>query len=121
MADEVNGIKLGDAIRQVASDQAQAYSKYSALLTRFAKREVDFLDFFRGSLDIYADGLRDLTQIGGKVANDTVKTGISKVQNLRGLNLTSIRETASKTIASKSTPVADAPAAKTRAAAGAKR
>ena len=116
MADEVKGINLGDAVRQVASDQAQAYSKYSALLARFAKREVDFLDFFRGSLDIYADGLRDLTQIGGRVANDTVKTGISKVQNLRGLTLQSV-----KTASSQPTPVADAPAGRTKAAAGAKR
>lgn len=83
MSDTSLGTKIGDAVREVATGQATAYTKYATLLDRFAKKEVDFLNFGRDALDIYADAVRDLTQVGGRIANDSVKVGITKVKSLR--------------------------------------
>lgn len=83
MSEESLGTKLGNAWRESAGDQAKAYTKYAALLDRFAKKEVDLLDFGRDALDIYADAFRDVTQIGGRMANDTVSTGLDKLRAIR--------------------------------------
>ena len=83
MSEESFGTKFDEAVREIAADQAAAYSKYASLLGQFAKKEVDLLSFGRNTLDIYADALRDVTQVGGRITNDTVRIGISKVKSLR--------------------------------------
>ncbi|MBB4860619.1 PHP family Zn ribbon phosphoesterase [Novosphingobium chloroacetimidivorans] len=83
MSGEGLGTKIGAAVRDAAGNQAEAYKKYAALLERFSKKEIEFVDFGRDALDIYADAVRDVSHVGGRITNDAVKTGISKVRSLR--------------------------------------
>ena len=83
MREDGLGTQLGNAVRDVAADQAAAYTKYAALLKRFSQKEVDLLNFGRNALDIYADAWRDWTQVGGRLANDSLKTGIAKAKSFR--------------------------------------
>jgi hypothetical protein len=109
MSEDSLGTKIGDAVRDVATDQATAYAKYAALLERFAKKEIDVLSFGRSALDIYADAVRDLTQVGGRIANDSVKIGITKVKSIKLLK-TAQDAVSSITNSIVMSPVADAPA-----------
>ena len=81
MEDVVEGLgsRLAAAFRKSAADQARAYREYSALLDRFAKKEIRTIEFGRDALDLYIAAVGDLLSTGANAAGDTLDTGLRRV------------------------------------------
>lgn len=81
MEDTVEGLgnRLAAAFRKSAADQARAYRDYSALLDRFAKKDIKAVEFGRSALDLYIGAVSDWLSTSANAAGDTLDTGLKRV------------------------------------------
>lgn len=88
------GSRLAAAFRKTAADQARAYRDYSALLDRFAKKEIKTIEFGRDAVDLYIGAVGDWFSTGANAAGDTLDIGLKRV----GIGRTKVERAVDSTI-----------------------
>ncbi|MET0251455.1 MAG: hypothetical protein ABW203_04675 [Novosphingobium sp.] len=68
--------KVDNVLRDSATNQANAYQSYSALLSRLAGRQIKSAEFAREAIDIYLDAAGKVAAAGALIVGETVTAGL---------------------------------------------